>query len=778
MPRVEIEVLPTSDDFTTDRTNERVDRWLARHRDAPEIVHLASVAPRPAQLATVADPFPDEIAGLIPPGGLWTHQVSAIDLLRQGRSTVIATPTASGKSLAYQLPIAEAVSQSVRPGTGLLVFPTKALAQDQLRALTELRVPRLTAATYDGDCTPEERAWVRQQANVILTNPEMLHYGLLPNHRRWAIFLSRLRYVVIDELHVLRGVFGSHTGHVLRRLARLCHHYGGDPTFVFCSATIGEPGRLASDLLGVPVTEVLDDGSPSSARHIALWDPTAPARVAPDAKGVTTPSSSKAAASIAASLVEEGLRTLVFCRSRRGTELVAQSLRRRIPGGDQRVRAYRSGYLPAERREIEAELAAGTLDAVVATNALELGIDIGGLDAVVLCGYPGTVASMWQQIGRAGRRESSSIAVVVAGDDQLDRWVMDHPAETLRRPPERAVTNPRNPLVADAHLACAANELPLSSARDDRYWGELLDDAVRRAVVGDWMSLRRRRGGEVAAVFSGRGWPTSEVSLRSSSRGEVRIVSDDDDLIGTIDEARLYEQAHLGAIYLHQARPWEVIELDPAQRRVIVTAADGETYTQTRSTTSIRLLATEATRDVGRAELHLGSVEVTHRVTGYQVKRVSDHHTLDRVELDLPPTDLVTRAFWYTFGDDLIARADIAPADLGGSLHALEHAGIGMLPLFAICDRWDVGGISTEFLSDTAQPTVVIYDAYAGGAGIAELGWETADRHLAATLGIIERCECDSGCPSCVQSPKCGNWNEPLDKAGAARLLRTTLHHR
>ena len=742
---------------------------MAAHVDHPSIVHIEHLAATPPRSRTLERPLPPHVADLVPPGGLWSHQVTAIDHLRGGRPVVIATPTASGKSLAYQLPIAEAVTDRDRMGTSLLVFPTKALAQDQLRALTDLELPGLVAATYDGDCTPEERAWVRQQANTILTNPEMLHHGMLPNHRRWAVFLSRLRYVVVDELHVLRGVFGAHAGHVLRRLVRLSHHYGGEPTFVFCSATIGEPARLAGDLLGVPVTEVSDDGSPRTERHVVLWDPTAGD---PDGDAA---SPNRAAAEVAASLVASGLRTLVFCRSRRGTELVAQRLRRRVPGGDERVRAYRSGYLASERRDIEADLFAGRLDAVVATSALELGVDIGGLDAVVLCGFPGTVASMWQQIGRAGRSGTPSIAVLVAGEDQLDRWVMDHPRETLLRPPERAVTNPSNPLVADAHLACAAHELPLTRP-DDRYWGELLDDTVRRGVLGDRMSIRRRRRGEVAAVFAGRGWPSSAVSLRSSSPGELRIVDLDDEPVGTIDRARVYEQTHPGAIYLHQARSWRVVELDLATHTIVVEPADGETYTQTRSSTSVRMLDVDGRRTVGRAELHLGSLEVTHQVSGYQVKRVSDHHTVERHDLELPPTTLQTRGFWYTFDDEVLALADIDASALPGTLHAVEHAGIGMLPLFAICDRWDVGGISTGWLADTARPTIVIYDAYAGGAGIAELGWDASDRHLGATLGIIERCDCRSGCPSCVQSPKCGNWNEPLDKAGAARLLRATLH--
>jgi DEAD/DEAH box helicase domain-containing protein len=744
---------------------------LAAHRDDPRCVHVEHLPSRPARHGELGGASLDEqLAGLVPPGGLWSHQATAVDLIRAGRSVVIATPTASGKSLAYRLPIAEAVSAPLRPATSLLLFPTKALAQDQLRSLVDLEVPRLVAATYDGDCTTEERQWVRQHANVLLTNPEMLHHGLLPNHRRWATFLGRLRYVVVDELHVLRGVFGAHVAHLLRRLSRLADRYGADPTFVFCSATIGEPGRLASELCGREVVEVTDDGSPRGDRHVVLWDREAPGG---DGRGSTTAE----ATDVAASLVESGLRTLVFCRSRRSTELVAERLRARFADRDpDRIRAYRSGYLPEERREIEDELFAGRLDAVVATSALELGVDIGGLDAVVLCGYPGTVASMWQQIGRAGRGAQPSVAVLVAGDDQLDRWVMAHPSETFRRPPERAVTNAANPLVVDAQLACAAHEAPLAP-HDDRYWGAVLDDGVLRGVVDDWLALRRRGAWDLRAVWSGRGWPASGVNLRSASRGEHRIVDGSDQLIGTVDDARVHEQTHPGAIYLHQGRAWRVESLDPDAHLVRVAPDPGDTYTQARSETSIRLLSADVSRPVERATLTLGSVEVTHHVTGYQTKRCSDHHTVGRHELDLPPSQLRTRAVWYVVEPDVVAAAGIAATDVGAALHAIEHAAIGILPLFAICDRWDVGGISTEHLADTGRPTIVIYDGYSGGAGIAELAWEAADRHLAATLSVIERCGCDAGCPSCVQSPKCGNWNDRLDKAGAARLLRALLHH-
>lgn len=704
----------------------------------------------------------------MPAAGLWSHQAAALKLIRAGRSTVVSTPTASGKSLIHQIAIAEAACAPLRSGTSLLLYPTKALAQDQLRSFCELGVERIVVATYDGDSSTADKERARDEANVVLTNPEMIHHGLLPNHRRWASFLGRLRYVVVDELHAFRGVFGAHVAHVLRRLTRLANRYGADPTFVLCSATLGDPARHASELCGREVRAITEDGSPRGTRHLVAWDPTAALGAAGSTRSETV--------EMAASLIDAGARTLVFCRSRHGTEVVAERLRARVdPARASRVRAYRSGYLAEERRAIESDLLAGSLDAVVTTSALELGVDISGVDAVVMSGFPGTVAAMWQQIGRAGRAGAPSVAVLVAGDDQLDRWVMDHPHDTFIRPPERAVTNPANPRVSDAQIACAAHELPLAPG-DDRYWGAALDDAVLRGVTAGWLTLRRRGSRHVRAVWSGDGWPASTVGLRSSSRGEHRIVDPDGELVGTIDDGRMSEQAHPGAVYLHQGRAWRVVGTDTSRREVLVVPDPGDTTTQIRAVTEVSLLQTDASRDVGRSRVAVGWVEVTQRITGYQERAVRDHRLVAEVELGLPPTQLVTRAVRYEFDHAVLNAAGIAPEAVHAALHAIEHAAISILPLFAICDRRDVGGISAEHLGDTHTPTIVIYDAFAGGAGIAEMAWEAAERHLAAALGVIERCGCRDGCPSCVQSPRCSGWNDRLDKACAARLLRTVLH--
>jgi DEAD/DEAH box helicase domain-containing protein len=747
-----------------------LDALLSQLADDGRLVHVQRVPARAARHAEPGRPLGPHAAARVPAGGLWTHQAQAIDLVRSGGSVAVATGTASGKSLCYQLPIVEAIADDPHPATALALFPTKALAQDQLRSLGSMEVPGLVAVTYDGDTSPEARTWARANANVVLTNPEMLHAGILPHHGRWATYLHRLRYVVVDELHLLRGVFGSHVAHLLRRLRRLCEHYGSSPTFVFCSATIGQPGRLASELCGVPVTEVIDDGSPRGARTVALLDPP----VLDVVSGVRS-SGHAESASVMAELIRLGHRTLAFSRSRTGTELLAGDVRSRLDddlGG--RVRSYRGGYLADERRDIEAALFTGELRGVVATTALELGVDIGGLDACVLDGYPGTIASLWQQIGRAGREQQESLAVLVAGDDQLDRWFMTHPLDLFHRPPEPAVVNTANPDILAPHLACAAYERPLTRA-DARFWGPLLDDGVRDMVLADRLRIRRDRTGQPRAVWAGRGWPSRGVGLRSGSSDEVRIARADGHIIGTVDLGRAFTTVHPGAIYLHQGATWRVTDLDLDDLAATVVPDPGDTYTQARTDTNVEIVEIDRCTAVGGATLHLGQVRIHSQVVGYARKDVRTRELIGNVELDLPPTVLDTRGFWYTVTPDVLARAGVDPSAVPGTLHAIEHTAISLLPLFTICDRWDVGGVSTALQVDTGLPTIVIHDAYPGGTGIAELGYAAADHHLPATLELLEGCECADGCPSCVQSPKCGNGNEPLDKAGAVMLLRALL---
>lgn len=781
-----------------------IDDVLAGWSEDPRLVHLQTLPGRPARLARTSRPINPAVADRLGPRPLWSHQAHAIDLLRRGTSVVLATPTASGKSLCYQIPALEACLE--RDATTLMVFPTKALARDQLRSLTEWDIPGVVASAYDGDCTPEERTWVRANADLLLTNPEMLHHGILPNHERWARFLHRLELVVVDELHVLRGVFGSHVAQVLRRLRRLVDHYGGSPRFAFTSATIGEPAHLASELCGLPVTAITADGSPSGLRTVALWNPgtavservdgTGPSDVRAgspedrhrdDLPGEDVPaedvvrrwSLNQETAEVAAQLVTAGLRTLVFCRSRRSTELVADAVRDRVartegsiradPDGP--VRSYRGGYLAEERRAIETELFDGRLRCAVATTALELGVDIGGLDAVVLGGYPGTVASFWQQIGRSGRERQPSLAVLVAGQHPLDQWLVRHPAHLFTGAAEPAVVSVDNPEVYVPHLACAAREKALN-ARDRGLWPDELDDGVRRLVLSDRATVRRRRSGPVA-VWTGRGLPAPAVGLRSGAGQEIDIVEADGTLVGTVDRCRATAVVHPGAIYLHQGQQWEVVELDLDGGRAVVEATSGDRYTRARTATSFRILGASARTAVGDVSVGLGDVEVTTVVTGYQTVSVHTREVLDRSPLELPPTTLLTRATWYRFDSERVLRAGVSDRSLAGGLHAVEHAAIAILPLFAICDRRDVGGVTAGWCPDTGGPTVVIHDAHPGGSGIAEMAFATARQHLEMTLELVAGCDCTDGCPGCVQSPTCPSANEPLERSAAIGLLRT-----
>lgn len=758
------------------RLTERDEAHLADPRRLVHVERLPAAEPRFADLAV---PLPDTVAARLP-GRLFTHQAAALDLIRAGTSVAVATGTASGKSLIYQAAIGEAAAAPVRPGTALCIYPTKALGHDQMRSFVDLGLPGVVPSAYDGDAGRDERAEARRNATVLLTNPEMLHCGILPHHAGWMRFLSRLQYVVIDELHLFRGIFGSHVAHVIRRLRRIAAHYGADPTFVCTSATIGEPAALASAITGVPVTAVTDDGSPTGPRSVAIWNPPVL-----DAETGMRASSHTETAGLVSDLVRDDRRTLGFCPSRRTTELVAQRVRRQLPADHRgRVAAYRGGFLAEERHEIEQALAAGEVDAVLATSALELGVDFDGVDACVLDGFPGTVASLWQRVGRAGRQRQDSLAVLVCGSDQLDQWVAAHPAELFSRPPEPAVINHANPFVADPHLRCAAFELPLTHD-DERYWPGLLDDSVRRLVHDDELVVRPPGGGTAGgrgrrrrlsptspvAVWSGNGWPVDRVGLRSGSPGQVKIIRPDGTPVGTVDRGRAGEVVHEGAVYLHAGRHYRVRELDLDTGRAVVDPDDGGTYTSATTRMDLRIRGEDVVDESGPMRLAVGPIEVTTRVTGYVRKDVASGEVVERNGLSLPPSRLETRGVWRVIPEEILAGVGLVPERWPGALHAAEHAAIGVLPLFAICDRWDVGGVSTARHVDTGAPTIVIYDGYPGGAGIAELGFEAAARHWRVTAEVIAACPCSTGCPSCVQSPKCGNGNEPLDKAGALAML-------
>ena len=700
----------------------------------------------------------------------WEHQAQAADLARGGSSVVVATGTASGKSLAYLLPVLSALLEDEK-ATALYLSPTKALAMDQLRAVRALNLTQVRAATFDGDTSFEDRDWVRRFGSYVLTNPDMLHRSVLPRHSDFSRVLRGLRYVVVDECHTYRGVFGSHVAQVIRRLRRICARYGSSPVFLLASATVSEPEQSASRLVGLDVVPVSDDASPRGTTEFALWEPPLQKDYSGEHGAPVRRSATAETGDLLADLVVEGARTIAFVRSRRGAEAVAVNARRAVteaePALASRVAAYRSGYLPEERRELEKRLQSGDLLGVAATNALELGVDVAGLDAVVLSGWPGTVASVWQQAGRAGRAGQGALAVFVARDDPLDTYLVHHPQALFGRAVEATVLDPSNPYVLAPHLCCAAAELPLTDDDLPMFPGaeDVLPDLVRRGL------LRHRPKGW---FWTSRERPDAD--LRGAGGPPVRLVeSATGRLLGTVDNSSSHAQAHTGAVYLHQGETYVVEQLDLEEAVALVRADDPDYSTSAREITDIRIAETLRTATFDGVTLSFGSVDVTHQVVAYLKKRLGSGEVLGEEPLDLPARELRTKAVWYTLTAELLSSVGLEWADVPGAAHAAEHAAIGLLPLFATCDRWDIGGVSTALHEDTGLATVFVYDGHPGGAGFAERGHARATAWLTATRDAIDACECASGCPSCVQSPKCGNGNEPLDKRGAVRLLDAVL---
>ncbi|WP_138414558.1 DEAD/DEAH box helicase [Sinomonas gamaensis] len=715
----------------------------------------------------------------------YTHQVEAATLAHSGRHVVVATGTASGKSLAYQLPALDAIHRSElrvlsEPGrihddgaVVLYLSPTKALAADQLSAIRSLRLPTVRAETYDGDTEASARRWIREHANVILANPDMLHFGILPNHTWWSSFFRRLQFVVIDEAHSYRGVFGSHVANLLRRLRRVCAYYGSDPVFVAASATTAEPETSVSRLIGAPVSAVTDDGSPHGATEVAFWEPAL--TEARGENGAPQRRTAVAEASdLLANLVASRVRTIAFIKSRRGAEAISSITQRLLdevdPSLPARVAAYRSGYLPEERRELERKLRSGELLGIASTSALELGIDVSGLDAVLVAGWPGTRASLFQQIGRAGRAGQEALAAFVASDDPLDTYLVNHPEAIFDVPVESTVFDPSNPYVLGPHLCAAAAERPLTQA-DLELFGPATEGILGQL---ERQGLLRKRP-------SGWFWTHPEsaagmVSLRSDGGGPVQIIdSETGQLLGSMDSPQTHYQAHEGAIYVHQGASYLVEELNEAEHCVVVRRVNPDYYTTARDITQIEVLSEHRQEDWGPVGVHFGEVKVITQVVSFQRKALISNEVLGEEPLDLGARELFTKAVWFTMDPRSLFAGGLIEAQFPGALHAAEHAAIGLLPLVASSDRWDVGGVSTALHADTEEPTIFVYDGHPGGAGFAERGFERAREWLSATQAAIEACECPAGCPSCVQSPKCGNKNNPLDKASAIRLLGALL---
>ncbi len=822
-----------------------IEPWSAVLDEAREdgrLVRQAGEGPGEATLVEIpGDLHPDVVASLHRAGieRLYSHQAQALASAWE-RTTIVTTGTASGKSLCFNLPTLDMLCTDAF-ARALYIYPTKALAQDQARALNAFGLTKqVRPAIYDGDTPRESRGQIRERANVVLTNPDMLHMGILPNDKLWERLLGNLAFIVIDEAHVYRGVFGSHVANVVRRLRRLAAVHGTYPRVLLASATIANPVELAERLTGLEdVALVDDDGSPTPRRQIAMWNPP----LTDEAIGARR-SALGEAAELLARLVRDGARCICFMKSRKGVELLARMVTEDLERTDaelaERVAPYRAGYTPQQRRELEARLVNGELRAVITTDALELGIDIGELDAALVVTFPGTVAALRQMWGRAGRR-GKGLAVYVAGEDALDQFFCRHPDEFLERAVEAAILDHESAQIHQAHLLCAAYEGPLE-AGDAEFFGprweahaEALVSAglLRKRVAGQLRKRVAGRDSSGAGTSSGAGngrgpghegiepgyggtrdqyvlrrpddYPAAKVSLRSSSPDSFAIVDvSSGELLGQTEAARAHSTIHDGAIYLHQGRSYEVRELDLEHRRALVAPFDGDWYTQPKRETDTNIERLLDRREVLGVTLSFGEVSVTETVLGYQRKRLADHAQVDLVMLDLPQTSFSTQALWFELdGATLTGLAGGAPASgdrpgrgdrremtvsevtvsdgtvpmdtLLGSLHATEHAQIAVLPLIAMCDRWDIGGLSTNAHPQTGGPTIFIYDGHPGGIGITRLAYQRFEELCRDAHRLIAECPCNSGCPSCVQSPKCGNLNEPLSKAGAAAVLEAML---
>jgi DEAD/DEAH box helicase domain-containing protein len=725
--------------------------------EGEEVAHVQVVPAAGARTTPLPEGLHPALREALPFNELYEHQRAAYDAAARGEHLILATGTASGKSLGFNLPVLDTIARQPK-NRALYLYPTKALAQDQARALAELHAPNVRAAIYDGD-TPSERRWqIRKWANVILTNPDMLHVGVLPHHDRWADVLHNLRYIVVDEAHVYRGVFGSHVGNVLRRLRRLAQVYGAEPQFLMASATIANPGELAHDLAGVDTTVIDNDTAPRAERTILLWNPELL-----DAELGLRASALGDASKLMADLVSRGLRTICFAKSRKAAELIHRFTVQRVDTeAAKRLAPYRAGYTPAQRRDIERRLVEGELLGVAATDALELGIDIGLLDCAISVGFPGTVASLRQQWGRAGRR-GHGLAVLVASEDALDQYFVREPETLLQRRVEAAILDHSNPRVLDGHVRAAAFEAPLDD--DDR--ATLGDEALERAALLPELKLTK-----TGYVWAGRDYPAGQFGLRSTTPDTFAVVeAQSGTVLGIVERERAYSTVHQGAVYLHLGESYLVRELDLQSRTALVTPYKGDYYTQAKKDTNTAIEETLRTERCCGLDLHFGRISVTERVVAYQKKSIRDQSTLETVELDLPETTFDTEAIWYVPEREQLDGLDEMPKLLG-TLHAAEHSMIALLPLWAMCDRWDIGGLSTNIHFQTDAPTVFIYDGHAGGVGITERGFNAFEGWVLDTARMLEGCPCADGCPSCVQSPKCGNLNEMLDKDGALTLLR------
>ncbi len=711
----------------------------------------------------------------------WSHQVEAIDLIRQGENVVVMTPTASGKSLIYNIPVIESIIEN--PETrALYIFPLKGLEQDQVKNLNELfdevgikvqgdfargmKSPLRCAEVYDGDTTAYRRGKIRKvfqrgiagetefptRVNVIFTNPDMLHLAINPFHAKWEEFFKNLKYVVVDEIHTYRGVFGSNVAHVLRRLRRICNYWGSNPQFIACSATIANPKDIAEELIGLPFKAVTESGASQAGRHFMFINPL-----------LESPYTE--ATDLFIKCLEAGLKTIVFTKARKITELIYKWTVDRAPQFAEKISPYRAGFLPKERREIEQKLFSGELLGVVSTSALELGVDIGGLDVCILIGYPGSISSTWQRAGRVGREGRESLIAMIAIQDALDQYFMRHPDAFFEKSHEAGVIDPENKNIIKKHLPCASSEIYLSTS-DSIYDIEKLMPLIEELVQEGLLNPGKR--GDI--WFSRSRMPHREVEIRAIGK-PFDIVDESGRHIGDLSGARIFREAFPGAIYLHRGRQYRVSELLIEERKVICKEVDVLYYTQARTKDETEVIEEKEVRKMGSLEVFRGRLRMKNRVTGYERKNIFDRTRLSRHDLDMPEYIFDTEGLWLRIDKDIENDMESFGYDLAGSLHAFEHASIACMPLFALCDKGDIGGLSYPFYPLFKKPAVFMYDGYEGGIGLTKRAFDVMGEWFKAALTVISECPCEEGCPSCIQDPQCGSGNQPLDKEGAKFLL-------
>lgn len=730
-----------------------------------QLSEIRIVGARGSSFAVPSRPLPDPIQAALQYQGigrLYTHQSESLERARQGENLLLVTPTASGKTLCYNLPVAEGLLLDAA-ATALYIFPTKALAQDQKERLRHL-MPESFIETYDGDTPTGLRRRIRDEARVVLTNPDMLHLAILPYHANWNRFLGRLRYVVIDEVHTYRGVFGSHMAHVLQRLQRICELWGSRPQFILASATSGNPEEHAQALLGKPLHIIEASGAPLGRRTFAFWDPDRGRRGTLPSQGYVAQ-----ATWLLAQLVQSGVRTILFARARQLAEWILVHLGEYLSERDcARVRVYRGGYLPSDRRAIERQLFSGELVGVVSTTALELGVDIGGLDAAILLGFPGSMASVWQQAGRAGRSASDSLAVYIPTLDVLDRFLLSHPDYFFERPYERAVIDPQNPYILVGHVLCAAFEHPIDQ-KDFARWGPMFQGLTELLTEDGRVN---RSPGDSRWYFAAEGYPAEKVSLRSADAEPFILVREDTgETIGTIDSSSAPSQAFPGAVYLQAGESYVVSKLDFSRRTIHIRPEPVDYNTEPAVQRDVEILSVDQERLAGPIRICFGELRVESRVHAFRRRHAATGASLGQAPLDLPPASLQTMGLWMELPQEFEARLAQDGMRLDGAVHAVEHALVGLLPLFASTDRWDIAGTSTALHPAIGKPAIFVYDGHPGGVGFAERGYEEMGSLLQQALKTVSECPCEKGCPSCIQSPKCGHWNNPLDKRGAVLIL-------